>query len=138
MLNYALMKDKDSLFNTPNTFGIFALERMLSWLQDCGGVSFIEKQNREKAHKIYSALESSKLYNPYAQKQSRSLMNITWKCTNTELEHLFLNEAETKGLKGLKGHRSVGGLRASIYNACPLESIDRLADFIVEFAQKYS
>ena len=78
------------------------------------------------------------MYKPYAETDSRSLMNITWKCQDSALEAIFLKEAEAEGLKGLKGHRSVGGLRASIYNACPLESIDHLANFIVDFAQRHS
>ena len=138
MLNYALMKEKDSLFNTPNTFGIFALDRMLAWLQEIGGVSFIEKQNKTKAAKVYNALESSSIYNTYADTDSRSLMNITWKCITPELEALFIEEANKNGLKGLKGHRSVGGIRASIYNACPLPSIDALVDHIIDFSERYS
>ena len=137
MLNYKLMVDKNSMFNTPNTFGIFALDRMLAWLERQGGVPAIHTQNIEKANRIYNILDSSDFWVPHAQKDSRSLMNITWKIQNPELEVVFLTEAETAGLKGLKGHRSVGGLRASIYNACPLESVEALASFMQGFEQRH-
>ncbi len=136
MLNYALMKDKDSLFNTPNTFGIFALERMLSWLTDLGGVAAIEKQNQIKAQKIYDAL-AHPMWSLHAEKESRSLMNITWRGPTEELESLFIKEAEKEGLKGLKGHRSVGGIRASIYNACPTSSVEALVSFIESFSRAH-
>ena len=137
MLNYKLMVDKNSMFNTPNTFGIFALDRMLAWLERQGGVSAIHTQNMEKANRIYSILDGSDFWVPYAQTNSRSLMNITWKIQDSTLEATFLTECDAQGLKGLKGHRSVGGLRASIYNACSLESVEALASFMQDFEQRH-
>lgn len=137
MLNYALMVEKNSMFNTPNTFGIFALDCMLEWLEQKGGVSVIQKENAHKAKLIYDVLDSSDFWVPHAQKDSRSKMNITWRLQNAELEKLFLKDAEANHLEGLKGHRSVGGIRASIYNACPTESVETLVDFMKDFANRH-
>lgn len=137
MLNYSLMVDKNSMFNTPNTFGIFALERMLAWLERQGGVDAIYSQNVSKAQSIYTVLDSSEFWKPHAATNSRSLMNITWRIQDTALESIFLSEANAANLKGLKGHRSVGGLRASIYNACPIESVDALVDFMNDFERRH-
>lgn len=137
MLNYNLMVEKNSMFNTPNTFGIFALDRMLAWLERQGGVSTIHAQNQAKAKRIYDILDCSDFWLPHAKENSRSIMNITWKIHNTELESIFLQEADAGGLKGLKGHRSVGGLRASIYNACSPNSVEALAEFMQDFEQRH-
>ena len=138
MLNYALMVDKASLFNTPNTFGIYALDRMLAWLQDLGGVSTIATLNTQKSQLLYDKLDASEFWQPHAEKESRSQMNVTFKIKRLELEPLFLKEAQAAGLHGLKGHRSVGGLRASIYNACPIESVQALVSFMDDFEAKHS
>ena len=137
MLNYKLMVEKNSMFNTPNTFGIFALDRMLAWLERQGGVSEIYVQNKAKAKRIYDILDGSEFWLPHANMNSRSIMNITWKIHNTELESTFLQESDAAGLKGLKGHRSVGGLRASIYNACSPNSVETLAEFMQDFEQRH-
>ena len=137
MLNYGLMVDKDSMFNTPNTFGIFALDTMLSWLQDIGGVEAIAIQNEQKAQKIYDEIDNSPLWKPHAESHCRSWMNITWRANDESLEQIFIREADKEGLKGLKGHRSVGGIRASIYNACPVESVDTLLNFMKDFSKNY-
>ena len=137
MLNYGLMVDKGSMFNTPNTFGIFALDRMLAWLERQGGVQPMHQQNQHKAQLIYQTLDSSAFWIPHAQKDSRSIMNITWRLQNPELEQIFVAEAEKINLKGLKGHRSVGGIRASIYNACPVESVQALVEFMNDFVARY-
>ena len=137
MLSYALMASKNSMFNTPNTFGIFALERMLAWLENLGGVDVIEQENNQKATLIYRELDSSDFWKPHAHPSARSKMNITWRITKTELEPVFLQEAAQHGLLALKGHRSVGGIRASLYNACRLDSAQALADFMKEFRNKY-
>lgn len=137
MLNYKLMVEKNSMFNTPNTFGIFALDRMLAWLERQGGVSAIHAQNTAKANRIYDILDGSDFWQPHADINSRSIMNITWKIQNTELESVFLQESDAANLKGLKGHRSVGGLRASIYNACSPSSVEALAEFMQSFEQRY-
>ena len=137
MLNYGLMVDKNSMFNTPNTFGIFALERMLAWLDRQGGVDAIHTQNINKAGQIYAVLDNSDFWQPHADANSRSIMNITWRLKNTNLESVFISEANEQGLKGLKGHRSVGGLRASIYNACPVKSVNALVDFMQDFERRH-
>jgi phosphoserine aminotransferase len=137
MLNYALMVSKNSMFNTPNTFGIFALERMLAWLEDLGGIDVIEKENRAKANIIYQELDSSDFWRPHAETSSRSLMNITWRLAQTDLEATFITEAKAEGLLALKGHRSVGGIRASLYNACRLESAQALVGFMQDFRSRY-
>ncbi len=137
MLNYKLMVDKNSMFNTPNTFGIFALDRMLAWLERQGGVDAIHAKNTQKANRIYNLLDGSDFWQAHADTDSRSLMNITWRIHNSDLESAFLAEAESHNLKGLKGHRSVGGLRASIYNACSVESVETLASFMQDFEQRH-
>lgn len=137
MLNYGLMVDKDSMFNTPNTFGIFALERMLAWVERQGGVSEIEKINQQKANILYAELDRSDFWTPHAEKEARSLMNITWRLPDASLEKEFATKADNLGLKALKGHRSVGGIRASIYNSCPLESVEALVSFMKEFEQSH-
>ena len=137
MLNYKLMVEKNSMFNTPNTFGIFALDRMLAWLERQGGVSAINAQNKAKAKRIYDILDGSDFWLPHANMNSRSIMNITWKIHNTELESTFLQESDAASLKGLKGHRSVGGLRASIYNACSPNSVEALAEFMQDFERRH-
>ena len=131
------MVDKGSMFNTPNTFGIFALERMLSWLEDQGGVKAISGVNSLKAGKIYQELDSTDFWTPHADEDSRSLMNVTWRAPTEELEALFVAEAAKNGLQGLKGHRSVGGIRASIYNACGIESVDALVSFMRDFIARH-
>jgi phosphoserine aminotransferase len=137
MLSYGLMVDKGSMFNTPNTFGIFALDRMLGWIEGFGGLERVAEHNQRKAGLIYGAIDSTGFWTPYADGNCRSLMNITWKSPSVDLDKAFLAEAEKQGLKGLKGHRSVGGLRASVYNACPTESAEILAAFMGEFAQRH-
>ncbi|MEC7985083.1 MAG: 3-phosphoserine/phosphohydroxythreonine transaminase [Myxococcota bacterium] len=137
MLNYGLMVEKNSMFNTPNTFGIFALDRMLAWLENAGGVESIEKINQQKASLIYQELDSSDFWIPHAKTNSRSLMNITWRIARPELEATFIEEARKEGLLALKGHRSVGGIRSSLYNACPLESAVALRDFMVLFRERH-
>ena len=134
MLSYGLMADKGSMFNTPNTFGIFALDRMLAWIEGLGGLAEADRMNRRKAGLIYEAIDGDDFWTPYASEDCRSLMNITWKSPSSELDKAFVSEADALGLKGLKGHRSVGGLRASVYNACPMESAEALAEFMRDFA----
>lgn len=133
MLNYGLMVNKNSMFNTPNTFGIFALERVLAWVERQGGLDVIAKQNEKKSALLYAELDSSDFWKPHARKDSRSQMNVTWRLSNSELESIFIKKAEKANLMGLKGHRSVGGIRASIYNACPLKSVEELISFMKDF-----
>jgi phosphoserine aminotransferase len=137
MLDYGLMADKGSMFNTPNTFGIFALERVLAWIEGLGGLEGVAARNREKAAMLYETLDGSDFWVPHATKDSRSLMNVTWRLADTDLESVFLADAHAEGLQALKGHRSVGGIRASIYNACSVESVGALVSFMNEFERKH-
>ena len=137
MLNYALQADKKSMFNTPNTFGIFALGLVLSWIEAQGGIPEITKRNQLKASRLYAELDASAFWRPQIDPAARSLMNVTWRIADEALESIFVKEAQMQGLVGLKGHRSVGGLRASIYNACPAESVDALIGFMKSFEKQY-
>ncbi len=136
ILNYKIFAEKNSLYNTPNTFGIYVVNLVMKWLEDQGGIDAVEKINRQKAQLLYDALDASDFYRPHARKDSRSLMNVTWRLPNEELEKKFVEEAAANELVGLKGHRSVGGIRASIYNAMPLEGVQRLVEFMKEFEKK--
>lgn len=134
MLKYSTYTSKNSLYNTPPCFAIYVVQLVLEWLEDTvGGLEKIEKINREKAELIYSALDNSDFYRGAAEKDSRSLMNITFRLPNEELEKKFVEDALKNDLGGLKGHRSVGGCRASIYNATSLDSVKTLVDFMKTF-----
>lgn len=138
MLRYGTFAKDNSLYNTPPTFSIYMVGLMLEWVKAQGGVEAIYKRNQEKAALIYDAIDNSNgFYVGHAQPDSRSLMNVTFRIANTELEKQFLDEAKKAGFVGLAGHRSVGGCRASIYNAVPYESCQALRDFMIEFQKKH-
>ncbi|MED5051772.1 3-phosphoserine/phosphohydroxythreonine transaminase [Anoxybacillus rupiensis] len=138
MLDYRTYSTSNSLYNTPPTFAIYMLSLVLEWVQEQGGVGVIEKRNQEKAGVIYAAIdESDGFYAPHAKKGSRSLMNITFTLPNEEVTKRFLAEAKERGFVGLAGHRSVGGCRASVYNAVPLEACEALAQFMKEFPKYF-
>jgi len=138
ILKYSTHADSNSLYNTPPTFGIYMLGEVLKWVESKGGVAEIEKHNELKAKVIYDAIDNSNgFYKGHATPESRSLMNITFRVADEELEKQFLAEAKAAGFVGLNGHRSVGGCRASTYNAVPLEACEALRDFMVEFQQKH-
>ncbi len=138
MLKYTTHADSNSLYNTPPTFGIYMLGEVLKWVESNGGVAAVEKHNELKAKIIYDAIDNSNgFYKGHATPESRSLMNITFRVADEELEKLFLAEAKAAGFVGLNGHRSVGGCRASTYNAVPLEACEALRDFMVDFQQKH-
>ncbi|RMI02827.1 MAG: 3-phosphoserine/phosphohydroxythreonine transaminase [Calditrichaeota bacterium] len=137
ILNYKLFAEKNSLYNTPNTFGVYVVNLVMKWIQDQGGIDKIEAINRQKAQMLYDRLDASDFYRPHARKDSRSIMNVTWRCPTEELEKKFVEEAKQYDLVGLKGHRSVGGIRASIYNAMPVEGVKRLVEFMDEFERKF-
>ncbi|MFJ7731600.1 3-phosphoserine/phosphohydroxythreonine transaminase [Lysinibacillus sp. NPDC097231] len=138
MLKYTTHADSNSLYNTPPTFGIYMLGEVLKWVESKGGVAEIAKHNELKAKVIYDAIDNSNgFYKGHATPESRSLMNITFRVTDEELEKQFLVEAKAAGFVGLNGHRSVGGCRASTYNAVPLEACEALRDFMVAFQQKH-
>ncbi|MFV0437333.1 MAG: 3-phosphoserine/phosphohydroxythreonine transaminase [Desulfopila sp.] len=133
MLSYRTHADKGSMFNTPPTFAIYIVAETLKWLKNKGGVAAMEKINREKADLLYGVIDSDSYYRGHAEKASRSRMNVSFNLPNADLEKKFIAEAETLGLSGLKGHRSIGGCRASIYNAFPLEGVVKLVEFMQGF-----
>jgi phosphoserine aminotransferase len=137
MLNYKVQADNNSLYNTPNTFGIYILVLVTEWLKSLGGLSAIARQNERKASLLYTEIDRTGFYRGTAQKESRSLMNITFRLPNEELEKTFDRQATAAGFDGLKGHRSVGGIRASIYNAFPEEGVAGLVDFMREFERTH-
>ena len=136
MMNYKVMAENNSLYNTPPTFGIYLLGLTMKWLKSLGGLAGIAGINQRKAAKLYGEIDRSGFYRGTAQKDSRSLMNVTFRLPSEDLEKRFDKEATANGLDGLKGHRSVGGMRASIYNAFPEEGIDALVEFMREFERK--
>jgi len=133
MLNYKVMAENDSLYNTPPTFGIYIFGLTMKWLKSLGGLDAIAALNQRKASKLYAEIDRTGFYRGTAQKESRSSMNVTFRLPSEELEKRFDKEATAAGLDGLKGHRSVGGMRASIYNAFPEEGVDALVEFMREF-----
>jgi phosphoserine aminotransferase len=133
MLNYKVQAENDSLYNTPNTFGIYILGLTMKWLRSQGGLEAVAKVNQRKAGKLYAEIDRTGVYRGTARKQDRSLMNVTFRLATEELENMFVKEATAAGFDGLKGHRSVGGMRASIYNAFPEEGVDALVSFMKEF-----
>ncbi len=137
MLNYAVHAENGSLYNTPPAFAVYTLGLVMKWLIGQGGLSAIETVNRRKAQKLYGEIDRSGYYRGTAHKDSRSLMNITFRLATEELEKLFIKESTAAGLDGLKGHRSVGGMRASIYNAFPEDGVDALVQFMREFERRH-
>jgi phosphoserine aminotransferase len=137
MLNYKVHADNNSLYNTPNTFGIYILGLTMKWLRSTGGLEGIARINQRKASRLYAEIDRTGFYRGTAQRESRSLMNITFRLPDEQLEKTFEKEATAAGLDGLKGHRAVGGIRASIYNAFPEEGIDALVAFMREFERKH-
>jgi phosphoserine aminotransferase len=136
MLNYAVHAESQSLYNTPPTFAVYALGLVMKWLLQRGGLAAMAVANERKAAKVYAEIDRSDFYRGTAAKSDRSLMNITFRLSTEELEKQFIKEAEAAGLDGLKGHRAVGGMRASIYNAFPEEGVDALVSFMRDFAQR--
>jgi phosphoserine aminotransferase len=136
MLNYRTLADAGSLYNTPPTFGVYVLGLVLRWLIDLGGLPAIQVINERKARALYDELDRTEFWRPHAASDSRSLMNITFRLPTEELEKQLVKDATGAGFDGLKGHRSVGGLRASIYNAFPEEGVTALVEFMREFERK--
>jgi phosphoserine aminotransferase len=137
MLSYKVQAENNSLYNTPNTFGIYILGLVTQWLKALGGLTGIARINQRKAALLYSEIDRTGFYRGTAQKDSRSLMNITFRLPSEELEKTFDRQASAAGFDGLKGHRSVGGLRASIYNAFPEEGVAGLVEFMREFERTH-
>lgn len=136
MLNYAVHADAGSMYNTPPCFGIYLMGLVVKWALEQGGLAKIEEHNERKAAKLYAEIDRTGFYRGTAQPDSRSRMNVTFRLSSEELEKQFVKEATAAGFDGLKGHRSVGGMRASIYNAFPEEGIDGLVEFMREFERK--
>jgi phosphoserine aminotransferase len=136
MLNYKVLAEHDSLYNTPNTFGVYVLGLVTGWLKSLGGLEAIAAINRRKAATLYEEIDRTGFYRGTAQVESRSVVNVTFRLPTVELESLFDKEATAAGFDGLKGHRSVGGMRASIYNAFPEHGVSALVQFMREFERR--
>jgi phosphoserine aminotransferase len=137
MLNLKTQAENGSLYNTPPVFGIYILRLVLKWLIGLGGLSAIAAINDRKAKALYDELDRTPFWKPHADKDSRSRMNVTFKLPNEDLDKLFVKESTAAGFDGLKGHRSVGGLRASIYNAFPEQGVADLVAFMKDFERKH-
>jgi len=136
MLNYAVHAENGSLYNTPPAFGVYVLGLVVRWLLDQGGLPAIGEVNERKAGRLYAELDRTGFWRPTAQRDSRSLMNVTFRMASEELEQAFVKESTAAGFDGLKGHRSVGGMRASIYNAFPETGVNALIDFMRDFERR--
>ena len=137
MMNYAVMAENKSLYNTPPTFVIYVVGLVMKWIIAQGGLEAVAEVNERKAAKLYAELDRSGFYRGTAETASRSMMNVTFRLRNETLEKTFVKESTAAGLDGLKGHRSVGGMRASIYNAFPEAGIDALVSFMRDFEAKH-
>lgn len=137
-LDYTLFDKKNSLYNTPPVFAIYALNLTLGWLEDIGGIDAMEKRNREKSSKLYAFLDQSKLFHNAVESRDRSLTNVVFNTGDADLDQAVVDAAAEHGLMNLKGHRSVGGLRASLYNAMPMAGVDTLIDFLTQFEKEYA
>ncbi|MGZ8842591.1 MAG: 3-phosphoserine/phosphohydroxythreonine transaminase [Pyrinomonadaceae bacterium] len=136
MLDYNTHVKNKSLYNTPNTWGIYILNLVCKWLKEKGGLAGMQQENEAKAQLIYDAIDATDFYRGHADPDSRSAMNVTFRLPSEDLEKKFASEATAAGMDGLKGHRSVGGIRASIYNAFPREGCEALVEFMKEFEKK--
>jgi len=135
MLRYALHAENNSLYNTPPAFGIYAMGRVFAWLQRQGGLAEMARRNAAKSQIVYAAIDGD-FYRAVAHPNSRSHMNVVFRTPSAELDSRFVQEAEAAGLRGLRGHRSVGGMRASLYNAFPRAGCLALAEFMRDFARR--
>ena len=137
MLKWKTQVDNNSLYNTPNCYSIYICGKVFKWIKENGGLEAMKKRNEEKAKILYDYLDSTDFYIVHARKDSRSIMNVTFKTKSPELDAKFVEEAKEYNIVSIKGHRSVGGMRASIYNAMPKEGVETLVKFMKEFEQKY-
>jgi phosphoserine aminotransferase len=137
MLNYKIQAENDSLYNTPNTFGIYIIKLVTKYLLNLGGLNKMYEINKAKAKILYDVIDNSNgFYKGHAEKDSRSLMNVTFNLATADLEKKLIDETVKAGFAGLKGHRSVGGLRASIYNAFPIKGVEDLVSFMNDFQKR--
>ena len=136
MLKYKIHADNDSLYNTPPCYGIYICGKVFQWLKNMGGLEVMKERNEKKAKLLYDFLDESELFRGTVEKKDRSLMNVPFVTGNEELDAKFVKEAKEAGFENLKGHRSVGGMRASIYNAMPIEGVEKLVEFMKKFEEE--
>ena len=137
MLQYKIHADAQSLYNTPPAYGIYICGKVFKWLKKMGGLEVMKQRNEEKAKILYDFLDSSKLFKGTVRKEDRSLMNVPFVTGSDELDAKFVKEAKEAGLENLKGHRTVGGMRASIYNAMPKAGVEKLVEFMKKFEEEH-
>jgi phosphoserine aminotransferase len=137
ILRYSKHAESDSMLNTPPTFSWYMAGKVFKWIKNSGGLEFFKEQNHKKASTLYNYIDNSSFYSNPVSLENRSIMNVPFILADNNLDSLFLEESEKIGLLNLKGHRSVGGMRASIYNAMPLEGVNELVDFMKIFEAKY-
>ena len=137
-MSYKTHADNDSLYNTPNCWAIYCCGKVFKYLLANGGLEAMNKRNEEKAAVLYDFLDQSKFFTGAVRKEDRSLMNVPFVTGDEELDALFVKEAKEAGFVNLKGHRTVGGMRASIYNAMPIEGVEKLVAFMREFEKKHT
>lgn len=138
MLKFKTQADNDSLYNTPPCYGIYICGKVFKWIKNMGGLSAMKAKNEEKAKILYDFLDESKLFNGTVRPEDRSLMNVPFVTGSDELDAKFVSESKAAGLENLKGHRTVGGMRASIYNAMPKTGVEKLVEFMADFEKKNS
>ncbi len=136
MLQYKIHADAQSLYNTPPAYGIYICGKVFKWIKKMGGLKEMQKRNIEKAKVLYDFLDSSKLFKGTVRKEDRSLMNVPFVTGDKDLDAKFVAEAKAAGFENLKGHRTVGGMRASIYNAMPKEGVEKLVEFMKKFEEE--
>ena len=137
MLKYKTHADADSLYNTPPCYGIYICGKVFKWLKKMGGLSVMKERNEEKAKILYDFLDQSKLFKGTVVPEDRSLMNVPFVTGDKDLDAEFVKEATAAGFVNLKGHRTVGGMRASIYNAMPMEGVEKLVEFMKKFEEAH-
>lgn len=133
MCNYAIMAENDSMYNTPPCYSIYVCKLVLEWVKGMGGLTAMRAHNQKKAAILYDYLDSSKLFKNPVSPESRSMMNVTFRAESDEINDKFVKQTAANGMANLKGHRSVGGMRASIYNAMPIEGVEKVVDFMKQF-----
>ena len=138
MLRYKTHLDAGSLYNTPPAYGIYICGKVFKWLKNLGGLEAMKEINEKKAAILYDFLDQSKMFKGTVEKKDRSLMNVPFVTGDDELDALFVKESKAAGFENLKGHRSVGGMRASIYNAMPTEGVEKLVAFMKDFEEKHA
>lgn len=133
MLRYKTHADGKSMYNTPPTYNIYIVGKVIKWIKSLGGLEKMKELNEQKAAMVYDYLDTSTLFHGLAEKESRSVMNVTFRTDSAETDAAFVKKAAENGIISIKGHRAIGGLRASLYNAMPMEGVQHLVDFMKEF-----